>query len=182
MDNPLKQLSPLVRSGLNGAVIVTSIFVCTVAALWHHSAWEMTGINPDWFLIWVVAWSVKRPAWQGIVGGVGLGLIQDGLTGHQPTHALSLGIVGLITALLQKQRYVSEDFISIALITFAMAIISATVMAGQLSLENARPLAEIWQQHRQIALGSAILSSLWAPVVYAPINLWWQWLSEAEKD
>ncbi len=182
MDNPLKQLSPLVRNGLNGLVITTSVFICTVAALWHHPGWEMTGIQPDWFLIWVVAWSVKRPAWQGIVAGVGLGFIQDGLTAHHPTHALALGLVGLLTSLLQKQRYVSEDFISVALITFAMAILSATIMAGQLSFIETRPIAEVWQQHRQIALGSAILSSLWAPVVYAPLNLWWQWMVESEAD
>ncbi len=180
MDNPLKELSPLARNILNGLVIVLSICFCVGVALWHHSGWAMSGIYPDWFLIWVVVWSVKRPAWQGVVAGICLGFIQDGLTSHHPTHALALAMVGLLTSLLQKQRYVSEDFISVALITFAMAIIGATIMAGQLSFVSGRDVAEVWQQHRQIALGSAILSSLWAPIIYAPLNLWWQWLEGAQ--
>jgi len=85
--------------------------------------------------------------------------------------------VGILTARLQKQRYIQEDFISVALIVFGMAVLAETVTALQFSSSGVRQeaqklalyrTAEIWTYHQQIALCSAILSSLWAPVVYTP--------------
>jgi hypothetical protein len=37
-----------------------------------------------------------------------------------------------------------------------------------------RTIGEIWSNHQRIALSSAILSSLWAPAVYYPLNRWWE--------
>jgi rod shape-determining protein MreD len=149
---------------------------------------ELLGVGPNWLLIWVVAWSVKRSAWQGAVAGIVLGLIQDGMTAPHPTHALELALVGVLTARLQKQRYIQEDFISVALIVFGMAVIAETVTALQFSIigfsypnEPNRTLAEIWFYHQRIALSSAILSSLWAPVVYFPLNRWWEQMQEVEQ-
>jgi rod shape-determining protein MreD len=145
---------------------------------------ELLGIAPNWLLIWVVAWSVKRTAYQGALAGLVLGLLQDAMTSPNPTHALSLAVVGVITARIQKQRYIQEDFISVALIVFGMAVLAETVTALQFSFLGAfvvgaparvaRNLAEIWTYHQRIALCSAILSSLWAPVVYYPLNRWWK--------
>ncbi|GAC1472141.1 MAG: hypothetical protein NVSMB70_16800 [Chamaesiphon sp.] len=134
---------------------------------------ELLGIAPNWLLIWVVAWSIKRTALQGAIAGLVLGLLQDGMTSSDPTHALSLVIVGILTGGFQKQRYVQEDFISVALIVFGMAVLAETITALQFSLMGLN-LAEIWMYHQRIALASAILSSLWAPVVYYPLNLWWE--------
>ncbi|NEO49923.1 MAG: rod shape-determining protein MreD, partial [Moorea sp. SIO4A3] len=43
-------------------------------------------------------------------------------------------------------------------------------------------LAQIWTDHQRIAICSAILSSLWAPVVYYPLNRWWQWCNSMEQS
>jgi rod shape-determining protein MreD len=150
---------------------------------------ELLGVGPNWLLIWVVAWSVKRSPWQGAIAGLTLGLIQDGMTAPQPSHALSLALVGFLTARLQKQRYIQEDFISIALIVFGMAVVAETVTAIQFSLMGLsknptaphRTLTEIWGYHQQIALSSAILSSLWAPVIYYPLNRWWEKVNASEQ-
>lgn len=170
---------------------------------------ELAGFGPNWLLIWVVAWSVKRTALQGVLVGVALGLAQDGITAGHPTHVYSLALVGFLTARLQKQRYVQEDFISIALIVFGMAVIGETITAIQFCLPGAQEsglssliaeaedqaalspsfasrqvaagaqwsLGEIWMYHQRVALSSAILSSLWAPVVYYPLNHWWERLN-----
>jgi rod shape-determining protein MreD len=108
-----------------------------------------------------------------------LGLIQDGMTEPYPTylvttHTLSLLLAGALTSWIRKERFIQEDFISVALITFGMAILTETVTAIQFSFLGDRSLAEIWTHHQLIALSSAILSSLWAPVVYFPLNQWWQ--------
>lgn len=150
---------------------------------------ELLGVAPNWPLIWVVCWSTKRTMLQGAIAGVCLGLIQDGLTYPSPTHVFSLAIAGALTARLQKQKYIQEDFISVALIAFGMAVIVETVMAIQFSIQfltGQSPktyvfLSDTWLYHQQVALSSAILSSLWTPVLYFPLNLWWERMKDVEE-
>jgi rod shape-determining protein MreD len=172
---------PTTRPLVNGAVTVASVFLCLLILPLRLPGMELAGISPNWLLIWVVAWSVKRVVWQGAMAGFILGLLQDGMTSPEPTHAIGLAIVGALTAKLQKQRYVQEDFISVALIVFLMAVISETITALQFSFIGGRSLSEIWTYHQFIALSSAILSSLWAPVVYFPLNRWWETMSIDEQ-
>lgn len=178
MIKPLSQWSPLTLSILNWIVTAGSVGLCSLALPVRLPGMELAGISPHWLLIWVVAWSIKRPAAQGVLAGVVLGFVQDGMTSPYPTHALGLALVGALTARLQKQRYVEEDFISVALIVFGMAVVAETVVAVQFSLvkgtNGSLPLADIWLYHQQVALSSAIISSLWAPVVYYPLSRWWQ--------
>lgn len=141
----------------------------------------LAGIGPNWLLIWVVAWSIKRTPFQGMLTGLILGALQDGMTMPYPTHMLSLAVVGALTARIRKQRFIQEDFISVSLIVFGMAVISETVMALQFTLQGDRTLAEIWMYHQRIALSSAILSSLWAPVLYFPLNRWWERIHLVEQ-
>lgn len=165
------------------SITVGSVLLCLLVLPMRLPGMELLSIAPNWLLIWVVAWSIKRTVVQGAIAGLVLGLIQDGMTSPHPTHALSLAIVGILTARLQKQRYIQEDFISVALIVFGMAVLAETITAIQFSLSDfekgtgsyfARNLADIWTYHQRIALSSAILSSLWAPVIYYPLNRWWE--------
>jgi len=173
---------PVNRLVVNCAVTVGSLLLCLLILPTRMPGMELAGIGPNWLLIWIVTWSVKRTMWQGALAGATLGLIQDGMTAPSPTHVLSLMVVGVITARLRKERYIQEDFISIALIAFGMAVIAETVMAIQYSLRGDRGLVEIWTYHQLIALSSAILSSLWAPVIYFPLNHWWQRISTLEQQ
>lgn len=185
----LLKASPYIRQWLNGLVTVASVLLCLLILPTRFPGTEILGVSPNWLLIWVVAWSVKRSAWQGAIAGLALGLIQDGLTSPQPSHALGLAIVGFLTARLQKQRYIQEDFISVALIVFGMAVVMETVTAIQFSAVGLglaydaprRTLTEIWLYHQRIALSSAILSSLWAPAIYYPLNRWWERVQIAEQ-
>lgn len=173
---------PLARSVLNWSVTAASVFLCLLVLPLRFPGIELAGIGPNWLLIWVVAWSLKRTALQGVIAGLALGLLQDGMTSPHPTHALSLAIVGLLTARIRKERFIQEDFISVALIVFAMAVLAETVTAIQFSLLGNRSLSEVWTYHQFIALSSAILSSLWAPVIYFPLNRWWQQMSVLEQS
>lgn len=165
---------------LNTLVTVGSVLLCLLLLPGRIPGIELLGVAPHWLLIWVVAWSVKRTAWQGAIAGLVLGLLQDAMTAPHPTHTLSLIVVGVLTARLQKQRYLQEDIVSIALIVFAMAVIAETVLALQISVNQLLSsaslypaLPKIWLYHQRIALSSAILSSLWAPALYYPLNRWW---------
>ena len=173
---------PQTRRLLNGLVTVGSVLLCLLILPTRIPGMALLGIGPNWLLIWVVAWSVKRTAFLGAAAGFALGLLQDGMTASHPTHALSLAVVGFLTARLQKQRYVQEDFISVALIVFGMAILAETVTAIQYSFYSERTLQEIWNSHQLLALSSAILSSLWAPVVYFPLNRWWERIRSIETS
>ncbi|MDB9384702.1 rod shape-determining protein MreD [Nodularia spumigena CS-584] len=173
-NRPLAHWHPGIRTVINWAVTFGSVLFCVLMLPTRFLGMELLGIGPNWLLIWVVAWSVKRSVWEGIFAGIVLGLLQDAMTSPHPTHAITLGFVGLLTALLQKQRFIQEDFISIALIVFVMAIVAETIFGLQLSLIGGREVEDIWAYYQRGALASAILSSLWAPVVYYPLNLWWQ--------
>jgi rod shape-determining protein MreD len=167
--------SPELRSILGGVLTVLSVWVCLMLLPMRLPGMSLAGICPNWLLIWVVAWSLRRSVWQGVSAGLVLGLLQDAMTEGEPTHALSLMAVGFLTAKIQKQRFLNEDFISVALVTFGMAVVAETVMALQFSLMGSRTLMDIWKHHQIIALSSAILSSLWAPVLYFPLNNLWKW-------
>jgi rod shape-determining protein MreD len=173
--NNVSQFSPWARQILNWVVTVGSVMLCLLVLPARLPGMEL-------LLIWVVAWSLKRTILQGALAGVALGLIQDGMTSPHPTHVISLALVGILTARIQKQRYIQEDFISVALIVFGMAVVGETVTAIQYSLMGDRNLAEIWSDHQRIALSSAILSSLWAPVVYYPLNRWWERINIIEPS
>ncbi|MEN9226246.1 MAG: rod shape-determining protein MreD [Thermostichus sp. HHBFW_bins_43] len=137
----LKHLPLNLKYHLNGVVTALSGLLAVVAPWWRGPGLELAGLTPDWPLIWVVCWSVRRNAWQGAVAGITLGLLQDALTSPRPTHALGLAVVGILTARLQKQRYMQEDFISVALIVFGMVVIAETLMALQWMLLN----TSVWQ-------------------------------------
>ncbi|MBN3873787.1 rod shape-determining protein MreD [Nostoc sp. JL33] len=179
---PLSRWHPGIRQLLGWIVTVGSVLLCLLLLPTRLPGMELLGIGPNWLLIWVVAWSVKRPVFSGALAGIVLGLLQDSMTSLNPTHALSLGIVGILTSLLQKQRFIEEDFISIAVIVFGMAVLAETIFGLQLTLlGDQRKITDIWTYYQRVALASAILSSLWAPVVYYPLNRWWQRIKLLEQ-
>lgn len=169
----LRKQSPLTLNVWNAVIIVGSVMGCALMMLLRLPMMVWSGIGPNWLLVWVVTWSIKRTSIQGILAGICLGLIQDGLTATQPSHIMGLALVGLLTGRLNKKRFIQEDFISIALIVFGMALIVEAVTAIQFGLGGTHRLEDVWLHVRQTALSSAIFSSLWAPVVYFPLNRWW---------
>ncbi len=168
---------------LNWAVTIGSVLVCILAMYTRFAGMTLMGLAPNWLLIWLVAWSVNRPVFLAVMTGIALGLVQDGMTivdmRAAPTHALGLAIAGGLTSLLQKQKYVQEDFISIALIVFGMSVIVETMHAVQLTFMGSA-MNNVWTLQQRIALSSAILSSLWSPVIYFPLSLWWRSLEKKE--
>ncbi len=169
------------RQFANYLVIIGSVLLCLLLLLTRLPGMNLLGIAPHWTVIWVVSWSVKRKVFSGAIAGLTLGLIQDGMTGNSPSHIFSLIMVGVFTAQLQKERYLREDFISIALIVFVMVIIAESITAFQYLLQGIRQPETIWTHYQNVTLISAIISSLWAPAIYYPLNLWWQQIKNSEK-
>jgi cell shape-determining protein MreD len=203
------EVSPRLRQIFDWLIIIGSVLICLLVLPTRLPGTELLGIRPNWLLIWVVVWSVKRTPLQGAIAGITLGLIQDGMTALDgidvidgidltipidplnpredvsipyPSHIWSLTVVGILTGLIDKKRYIQEDFISIALIVFGGAVISETITAVQYSLQGIRNIALVWTEHQRIALSSAVISSLWAPVIYYPLNRWWEFKKEKEQS
>ncbi|AUC60690.1 rod shape-determining protein MreD [Cyanobacterium sp. HL-69] len=151
-------------------VISISIFSSCLLLMWRIPGMELVGVTPNWLLIWLVVWSVKRNLWQSMVAGISLGLIWDGMSGDFPTHVLGLAVVTLLTSNVYEDEYIKEDVISIVIIVFGMAIISDTITALQYSLQTSIPLSDIWLKYQQNSLASAIITSLWTPLLYYPFN------------
>lgn len=151
-------------------VIVSSIIICCLLMLSRLPGMELVGITPNWFLMWLVIWSVRRNLWQSLVASVCLGLVWDSLSGVFPTHIIGLIVIALLTANVYQGAYVKEDMISMVLIVFGMVIISETVIAIQYSIQTDIPLIDIWLKYQQNSLASAIITSLWTPLLYYPLN------------
>ncbi|MGK7907157.1 MAG: rod shape-determining protein MreD [Synechococcus sp.] len=167
----------------NWFVTTLTVLVCVIGTWVQLPGMTLGGIAPDWPLIWVVCWSLNRPAWQGTVAGAIVGILHDSLTNSYPSHVVGLGLVGMLTSRLHKRRSIGEDFITVAMIVFGMVLLAETCLAVQWSLflgwhqkgagwiENS--LKIIWFSYRSIVIKSAVISSLWAPAVYLPLNFWW---------
>ena len=166
---------------INLVVIVTTVAICSLLMLLRFPGMELLAVHPNWLLIWVVVWSMKRAVWQGAVAGVAMGSIYDGLTMDTPSHIFSLVIVGILTSRLQKQKYLGEDFISVAFIVFFMVTLAEAIYALQYSWQQILPISQVWQHYQQIAITSAIISSLWSPVLYYPCDRWWTKIRQLEK-
>lgn len=59
---------------------VGSVFICLLILPLRLPGMELLAVSPNWLLIWVVTWSVKRTGFEGAIAGLVLGLIQDGMT------------------------------------------------------------------------------------------------------
>ncbi|BAQ65138.1 rod shape-determining protein MreD [Geminocystis sp. NIES-3709] len=151
-------------------LVIFSLIICCLFLLIRIPGLELIGITPNWLLIWLITWSVKRNLWQSIVAAICLGLIWDSLTGVFPSHILGLIIVALFTTNVYGDKYIKEDVISLTLIVFGMAIINETIIALQYSIQTQIPLIDIWLNYQKNSLTSAIISSLWTPLIYYPLD------------
>ena len=157
-------------------MILGSAIFCILLMQVRMPVIEIFDIGPNWVLIWLVTWSIKRPIFHAAITGLVLGLVLDGMSGSMPTHVYPLMVVGILTVLLYRLfvKKIQEDFISVALIVFGMAILFETLRALQFGQIGDRNLADLWVYQQQVALSSAILSSLWAPVIHFPLHRWWR--------
>ncbi len=169
-----QKLAPKSRQILNAVIIVGSVLLCVLLSPARLPGMELLGIGPNWFLIWVIIWSLKRKWFRAVQAGIVLGLIQDGMTSAYPSHVLVYGLIAWLTSQLYERRYVKEDPITVVLVVFLMTLLGDLLIAAQYFLEGNISLEVLGKNYQKIALSSAVLSSLWAPVLYYPLNSWWE--------
>lgn len=167
-----KQRSLNILTVINLLFVTASIAVCIILMLVDVPGMELLEVNPNWLLIWVVAWSLNRTTWQGAIAGLTIGCIYDGITISNPSHILSFVVVGVLTSSLKTQKYLGEDFISVAFVVFFMTFLSEAIFALQYAGEHSIGMTDLRQKYQQVVIISAIITSLWSPAFYYPINLW----------
>ena len=113
-----QKLAPKSRQILNAVIIVGSVLLCVLLSPARLPGMELLGIGPNWFLIWVIIWSLKRKWFRAVQAGIVLGLIQDGMTSAYPSHVLVYGLIAWLTSQLYERRYVKEDPITVVLVVF----------------------------------------------------------------
>ncbi|AFY96006.1 rod shape-determining protein MreD [Chamaesiphon minutus] len=193
----IHNLPPLARTGLHIAIVIGSVGLCLLLLPTRFPGMEILGVGPSWLVMWTVAWSVRRSLWHAATAGIVLGLIQDAMTfpattalGTVPTHVLSLTVVGVIAFWLQKRRYLSDTIVSVSLATVLLTIVSEVVTGAQYLLQAAieqslaaslASLDYMWTDRAIVISISAILSGLWMPIFYYPLQLWWQKIFAATK-
>ncbi len=174
----LSRLSARSRFILNILVTISSLLLCTFLSLMRLPGMEILGIAPNWLLIWLVSWSLNRSCLDSVVAGLAIGAIQDSLTSNYPSHIMVFGLIGFLTSRLHRQRYVKEELIAVVLIVFVMTLIADGAIAFQYYLQGGKNLADLWFDYQRIGLTSALLSSLWTPLLYYPLQQWWRQFSD----
>jgi rod shape-determining protein MreD len=167
-----KQRSFDILKIINLLFITASIAVCIILMLVNIPGMELLEVNPNWLLIWVVAWSLNKTTWSGAIAGLIVGCIYDGITLSNPSHILSFVVVGILSSNLKTQKYLGEDFISVAFVVFFMTFLSEAIFALQYGREHLIGMTDLLQKYQQVVVISAIITSLWSPAFYYPVNLW----------
>lgn len=168
---------------LNLIITLLSLLVCMWLSLVRIPGLELFGITPNWVLIWLVSWSIKRSLLEAVVGGLCCGLMLDGLTVSEPSYILPFVIVAILTVFIYKRiiKKIQEDFISVALIVFGMAILVEVIRSLQLINFKFLDFQQFWQHQQRAALLTAIMSSLWLGVIYLPLNRWWAFIKPSNQ-
>ena len=186
----IANLPPLLRTGLNLSILIASVCLCLLLLPTRLPGMEIIGVGPSWLVMWTIAWSLNRSIWHAATAGIVLGLIQDAMTfpttatlGTIPTHVLSLTTVGVLTVWLYKRRYLSDTILSVSIATFLLTIVSELTSGLQYLLQmtieqslaaSLDSFSYLWTNQSPVILIAAILSGLWMPILYYPLNLWWQ--------
>lgn len=193
----IANLHPFARSVLNGVVIVISAGLCLILSSTRAPGLEVLGVGPSWLVMWIIVWSLRRSMWHAATAGIVLGLIQDRMTfpdaiplGTLPSHVLSLTTVGVLTVWLEKNRYIENAPIPASVTAFLLAIVCELVLGVQYSFETAsnQPLDigfdsfnYLWIDRSIVILVAAVLSALWMPLIYFPLQMWWKRVFAAMK-
>jgi rod shape-determining protein MreD len=168
---------------LNSLVILGSILLCVCLLLLRPPGMSLLGLGPQWLLMWVIAWSVRQETLYALLGAIAAAWIHDSLmTTALPSHLPGFVLVAYLVSRWRRQRYFEADFVILVLLVFAMTLLAEAVMAVQYLLWGLGPLTLIWGEFQQIALSTAILSSLWAPLLCMPLMRWWSYVRMPERQ
>jgi rod shape-determining protein MreD len=155
-------------------IIIISAVFSILFSLAYFSETKTFGANINWIQVWVIVWSVKQKTFQGIVSGLVMGLIQDSLTVGTLSCIPSLVVVGALSSRFRKNYFIRDNlysFLSIILLVFILSLIAQGIIFLQYTLQGIYLFEYINIYHQSSILLSAILSSLYSPVLHYLMNI-----------
>ena len=163
----------------NILVIIGSLLLCFLLTLARLPGMEILQVAPNWLVIWLVTWSLSHTRAQSLVAAVSISLVLDALSSSYPTHLPGLVIVAYFNSdSRRKNDLVSfNSIILVVLRVFFWTLVVEAIMALQYLPFNIDFIHELWLRYQRIGLSSALLSSLWTPVIYWPLSRWWLYQS-----
>lgn len=168
---------------INSLVVIGSLLLCAVLLSLRLPGMTMLGVSPQWLLMWVIAWSIKREMLYAILGAIAAAWLHDSLMiTALPSHLPGFVLVAYLVSRWRQQRYFQEDFIILALLVFVMTLLAEVVMAGQYFLWGLGTPGILWAELQRIGLATAILSSLWAPLFCTPLVRWWDYVKMLDRQ
>ncbi|ANV84754.1 rod shape-determining protein MreD [Picosynechococcus sp. PCC 7003] len=168
---------------INALVTLGSLLLCTQLLLLRIPGMTILGFSPQWLLMWVIAWSVKREMIYALLGAIAAAWIHDSLmVTALPSHLPGFVVVAYFVSRWRQQRYLQEDFIILALLVFVMTLAAEVIMAFQYLLWGLGSPGMIWGELQRIGLATAILSSLWAPLLCTPLVRWWDYVRMLDRQ
>lgn len=167
-------------------IIFSTLILCFLLSLVRLPGMEIANITPNWLVIWLAIWSINHSRLQGLVAAVCIALVLDSLTSFYPTHIVGLVLVAWLTYPTKKN--IGEEpksphtiILLMLKIFFLVLLVEGIMFIQYLSLSNSFP-AQLWVNYQTIGLSSALLSSLWTPFLYYPLNSWWSKLGQYQKN
>ncbi|MEB3224320.1 MAG: rod shape-determining protein MreD [Synechococcus sp.] len=168
---------------INSLVVLGSVLLCALLLSLRLPGMMMLGLGPQWLLMWVIAWSIKREMLYAILGAIAAAWIHDSLmVTALPSHLPGFVLVAYLISRWRQQRYFQEDFIILALLVFLMTLLAEVVMAFQYLLWGLGSATLLWGDLQWIGLSTAVLSSLWAPLFCMPLVRWWDYVRAVDRQ
>ena len=160
----------------NPLIIIGSILICALLSLTRWPGMVLSGLGPNWFVIWLGIWCIDRTLLQAIFAGLCLGWIQDGLSTGWPSHAISMVVVSMGIHACFANRVWKSDLLVAPIVVAVSVFINDGLYSLMLSfLQGLSPL-HTWQQQPELFWISPLLSAIWTPAFFWPLRQWWIFL------
>jgi rod shape-determining protein MreD len=155
------------------------VFLFTAQTTWLE-LFSFGGVTPDLALIWVVYCGVRHSRTVGIGAGVGIGLMQDSLSGGLlGMNTLSKGLIGYFFSTLKDKFYV-EGMIPIGIFLIFSSIFDGLVFYFSMSTILKGEVASSFL-YQSVPVYS-IYNALVGPLMFLLLDKFNGWLSSKSTD
>ncbi len=165
----------LLQQPSNIIITISSLLLCFLLSLDRLPGMEILSVGPNWLVIWLVTWSLTHNRSQSLITAVSLSLVLDGLSSAYPSHLFGLVIVAWFNSSAKSKNDLGSfhSIILVVLKIFFWVLAVEAIIALQYLLLNFDYNNGLWLRYQRIGLSSALLSSVWTPLIYWPLSRWW---------
>ncbi len=154
---------------------VASALLVPLFTLWSPTWLSFTGVAPCWSIFWLLPWALVDGPMSGVLAGMSLGLILDGISIGGPSQIPALVILGWWWGRLGKSGAPVERSLNIGLLAWLGTIFLGLTIALQtffIGQNDSSSVLSIWIW--QNLLIESFLTGLFAPFIASWGLLQWR--------